>query len=232
MFVLGGSVVRCQAASLSRRLLVVEDDERLLRLLGTSLCPSGWQPVLAATGAEALAHLRADAAPSVALVDLGLPDLDGVELVRHLAAAHPTMPVLILSVCSDERRILEAFRAGACGYLFKEDLAGALAPALDEAVVGGAPMSRAVARLLLAEVRGEVRAAAPTESRPGLTSRERQVIEQLARGLSYDDVARVLEISPNTVRSHVRTIYEKLAVSSKTEAVLLALRLGLVSNVS
>lgn len=213
----------------------MEDDRRLLRLLGTSLCPAGWQPVLAATGAEALAHLRAEAAPGVALVDLGLPDVDGVALVRQLTATHPTLPVVILTVCTDERRILEAFRAGACGYLFKEDLASALAPALDEAVAGGAPMSRAVARLLLTQVRGEARAeAAPAsdEPRPELTSRERQVIEQLARGLSYDDVAQVLAISANTVRSHIRAIYEKLAVSSKTEAVLVALRLGLVGDVS
>jgi DNA-binding NarL/FixJ family response regulator len=218
-----------------RRLLVIEDDERLLRLLGTSLCPAGWQPVLAATGAAALAHLRAKALPEAALVDLGLPDVDGVSLVRQLTAAHPTLPLVILTVCTDERRILEAFRAGACGYLFKEDLASTLAPALDEAVAGGAPMSRAVARLLLAQVRGDARADAavvPGDPRPDLTSRERQVIEQLARGLSYDDVAQVLEISPNTVRTHVRAIYEKLAVSSKTEAVLMALRLGLVSNVS
>jgi DNA-binding NarL/FixJ family response regulator len=218
-----------------RRLLVIEDDERLLRLLGTSLCPAGWQPVLAATGAAALAHLRAETLPEAALVDLGLPDVDGVSLVRQLTAAHPTLPLVILTVCTDERRILEAFRAGACGYLFKEDLASTLAPALDEAVAGGAPMSRAVARLLLAQVRGDGRADAavvPGDPRPDLTSRERQVIEQLARGLSYDDVAQVLEISPNTVRTHVRAIYEKLAVSSKTEAVLMALRLGLVSNVS
>jgi DNA-binding NarL/FixJ family response regulator len=218
-----------------RRLLVVEDDHRLLELLDRSLRPPGWQPVLATTGAEALAHLRADDAIAVGLVDLGLPDVDGIALVKHLATAYPALPVVILTVCTDARRILEAFRAGARGYLFKEDLATMLAPALDEALAGGAPMSRAVARVLLAQVRGDGRpvpVAPPGEPSPDLTTRERQVIEQLARGLSYDDVARILVISPNTVRSHVRAIYEKLAVSSKTEAVLAALRLGLVSNIS
>lgn len=216
------------------RLLIVADDGHLRGLLGTSLCPSGWEPVLAVTGAEACAHLRASAQLDVALVDLDLPDVDGVALVGYLTGAYPALPVVIITVCADEPRIIEAFRAGACGCLFKKDLASALAPAVNEARAGGAPLSRTVARFLLNQVRGLIPAgavAAPITPRPNITNREREVIEQLARGFTYDDVASVLQISPNTVRSYIRTIYEKLDVSSKTEAVLMALRLGLV-NVS
>lgn len=222
-------------AGRKRHLLVVEDDQRVRGLLGTVLCPAGWEAVLAGNGAEALAHLRADADIGVALVDLGLPDVDGVELIKRISATHPLLPAVVLTVCTEERRILEAFRAGARGYLFKEDLANLLAPAIEEAVAGGAPMSRAVARLVLAQLRDDAPGEAatppvPATSRSIVTERERQVIEQLARGLSYSQVAGILQISSNTVRSYIRTIYEKLAVCSKTEAVLVALRLGIVSG--
>lgn len=213
-----------------RRLLVVEDDPRLRGLLGTVLCPVGWDPVLAATGGEALASLRDDKDIQVALIDLGLPDVDGVELIGRMSAAHPLVPTIVLTVCTEERKILDAFRAGARGYLFKEDLTRVLAPALKEALAGGAPMSRAVARLVLAQIRPPAEPTAPAVSTPAVTERERQVIEQLARGLSYAQVGAVLDISPNTVRSYIRTIYEKLAVSSKTEAVLEALRLGILDS--
>lgn len=213
-----------------RRLLVVEDDPRLRDLLGTVLCPVGWDPVLAATGGEALASLRDDNDIQVALVNLGLPDVDGVELIARMSAAHPLVPTIVLTVCTEERKILDAFRAGARGYLFKEDLTRVLAPALAEALAGGAPMSRAVARLVLAQIRDTAEPAAPAASTPVVTERERQVIEQLARGLSYAQVGAVLDISPNTVRSYIRTIYEKLAVCSKTEAVLEALRLGILDS--
>lgn len=249
MFVLGGLRLPCQGAApmpsqiapesggaypadrTKGRLLIVENDHLLRGLLGTSLCPAGWQPVLAATGAEARAHLRTNAQLDVAVVDLELPDAEGISLVRHLTGVYPSLPVVIIT-CAEELRIIEAFRAGACGCLCKKDLGSTLAPALDEALAGGAPMSRTVARLLLTQVRGlssTYAVDAPTPPRPNMTIRERQVIEQLARGFSYDDVARVLDISPNTVRSYIRTIYEKLDVSSKTEAVLMALRLGLVN---
>lgn len=218
-----------------RRFLLVEDDARVRGLVATALCPAGWDAVLAIDGAGALARLRDEANLAAVLVDLGLPDMDGVELIGRIAAAQPALPIVVLTVCTEERKILEALRAGACGYLFKEDLTRLLGPALDEALAGGAPMSRAVARLVLTQLRDEPSAAAPRApspaSRPVVTERERQVIEQLARGLSYDQVAGVLDISSNTVRSYIRAIYEKLSVSSKTEAVLVALRLGIVGGI-
>jgi len=214
-----------------RRLLVVEDDDRILALLGTVFCPAGWVALQAGSGAEAMARLREDSDLAVALVDLGLPDVQGVDLIRQISATRPLLPMVVLSVCTDERKILDAFRAGARGYLFKEDLATLLAPALEEALAGGAPMSRAVARLVLDQLHEDApEPDPPAASRPLVTERERQVIEQLARGLSYSQVGGMLNISSNTVRSYIRTIYEKLAVCSKTEAVMEALRLGIVEG--
>ena len=219
-----------QPAAELRRLLVVEDDARLLGLLETSLNPAGWQIIGAGSGAEAMARLG-ELAPSVALVDLGLPDISGVELIRRITAIKPDLPIVVLTVCTEEARILDAFRAGARGYLFKEDLGRALVPALAEALAGGAPMSRPVARLVLEQLRDAEASQRPSAPPlPALTERERQVVEQLARGLSYEHVGTVLGISTNTVRSYIRTIYEKLCVCSRTEAVVVALRLGLVAS--
>jgi DNA-binding NarL/FixJ family response regulator len=182
------------------------------------------------SGAEAMAQLS-KVAPQVALVDLGLPDISGVELIRRIAAACPNLPIVVLTVCTEDAQILEAFRAGARGYLFKEDLGRDLVPALDEALAGGAPMSRPVARLVLEQLReAEVTERPSAPPLPALTDRERQVVEQLARGLSYELVGTVLGISTNTVRTYIRTIYEKLCVCSRTEAVVVALRLGLVAS--
>jgi DNA-binding NarL/FixJ family response regulator len=208
-----------------RRLLLVEDDSKLRALLGAA-CPDAWQATLVGNGAEALRHVRA-ASFDLALVDLGLPDIDGVELIRSIAGARPDLPIVVLTICTSERRILDAFRAGAQGYVFKEDLGRGLGPLLDQVIAGGAPMSRAVARLVLDQVRATPQGAR-IEPRAILTDREQQVVEQLAHGLSYDEVGAVLKISQNTVRSYIRTIYEKLSVSTKTEAVLAALRMGLL----
>jgi len=213
-----------------RHLLVVEDDARLRTLLETSLNPAGWLTIGACSGAEAMARLS-EVAPLVALVDLGLPDISGVELIRRIAAASPDLPIIVLTVCTEEAQILEAFRAGARGYLFKEDLGRHLVSALDEALAGGAPMSRPVARLVLEQLREAEATERPSAPPlPALTDRERQVVEQLARGLSYELVGTVLGISTNTVRTYIRTIYEKLCVCSRTEAVVVALRLGLVAR--
>lgn len=219
-----GSVVAAE-----RSFLVIDDDARIRELLASVLCPPGWRSLLAASATEGLRTIeRARELPAVVLVDLCLPDRDGVQLIRQLAARWPTLPTVVLSVCTDEQRILDAIQAGARGYLFKEDLSRGLAFALDEALAGGAPMSRAVARLVLDQLRRDNAPPPSTAETPAITERERQVLEQLARGLSYDQVGAVLDISSNTVRTYVRAIYEKLCVGSKTEAVLAALRLGLI----
>src|SRR5690349_21312402 len=211
-----------------RRLLVVEDDARLGAALGQVLNACSFDAELVTTGAAAERAIeRADF--DVALVDLGLPDVDGVEVIQRMRARRPEMPILVITVVSLEERILAALRAGACGYLYKEDLGTRLVAAIDEALAGGAPMSRDVARKLVEHVRREDVANVADDPRAAsLTDRERAVLEAFARGERYEDVANTLGMSVNTVRSHVRSIYEKLDVTSKTEAVVLGQRLGLL----
>lgn len=223
-------------------MLLVEDDPRYARMLALLLAPQPLRVHFFERAREALAQL-AQIAPDACVVDLGLPDMDGADLVRELRRQRPQSPVLVLSIATSEAKILGAIRAGAAGYILKEDAGTLLVRAIDEAMLDGAPMSRAVAQLLLSEVRGGGARAvlagswtraegSPVESSsdpaPPLTPRETEVIELLARGLSYNEVASVLTVSANTVRTHVRSIYDKLLVCSKTEAVMAALRLGLI----
>jgi DNA-binding NarL/FixJ family response regulator len=220
----------------TRSFLVIEDDRRLRELLGSVLRPPGWTAILTATAAEALAALAPGRPrPAAVVLDLGLPDMDGVSLIRRVRATDADLPIIVLTVRTNAEDVLGAFRAGAQGYLLKEDLSRGIGAALEEALHGGAPISRDVARHLLAEVRrgdvgdlGDVRAARD-ESPPALTDRELQVLGKFADGLSYGEVAGCLNLSVNTVRSYVRAIYEKLSVDSKTSAVLAAVRLGLIA---
>lgn len=211
-----------------RRLLVVEDDARLGAALAGLLEASAFDAEIARSGAEAERSLSRTVFDA-ALVDLGLPDVDGVDLIGRIRALRPDMPVLVITVVSLEARILAALRAGAVGYLYKEDLASRLVSAVEEVLDGGAPMSRDVARKLVEHVRrGEAGTVSDDPRATALTDRERAVLEAFASGERYEDVARSLEMSVNTVRSHVRSIYDKLDVTSKTEAVVLAKRLGLL----
>jgi DNA-binding NarL/FixJ family response regulator len=210
----------------SGRLLIIEDERRLRETIGSLL--HAYQPALAANAKEALALLDT-VDPSLIVCDLGLPDLDGVELIAQMVARRPSTPILVLTVAATEARILAALRAGARGYLFKEDLGRRLETAVEEALLGGVPLSPAVAQLLLSQVRGGAPPATTTQASDGvLTQREREVLERLARSLTYDEAATDLGVSVNTVRVHVRSLYEKLEVSSRTEAVMAAMARGLL----
>lgn len=208
--------------------LFVEDDARYQRSIAALLPSSELQLTFASCGREAL-RLLPSVKPDVCVVDLGLPDMAGDELIRELIRLRPALPIVVLSVVSTEAKIIGALRAGAAGYLLKEDAGRLLSRAIDEALLGGAPMSASVAKLVLSELRasGSQKAPATGEERP-LTRREIEIVEYLARGLSYENVGTALGISANTVRAHIRSIYDKLVVASKTEAVMAALRLGLL----
>ena len=212
-----------------RRVLFVEDDPRVrtaVRALIQS-APSNYMLVgEAASVADARAQLRA-AVPDVLLLDLQLPDGSGLEVLGD-ATAGPCV-ALILTVFDDDAHLFDSLRAGAVGYLLKDDVFEPLLPSLDDVCAGGSPMSASIARRVLRSFRTSPQppASPPPAADPALTPRELEVLALLARGSTYDEVARMLSISTNTVRSYIRRTYEKLHLSSKTEAAMEAMCRGL-----
>lgn len=207
-----------------KRLLLQQRDAELARAWSGLLHTAGVSVKRVENSRDALSALDGFG-PDAAVLDLVLPDGDGVELVREIARRDPQLPVVVVSAETDESRILAAIRAGASGYVFAQDMGERVVSVVEEALRGGAPLSRPVSRLLLHACRGPGDSTAPV---PDLTRREQSVLGMLAEGKSYADVGTRLGVSENTVRSHVRSIYDKLGASSKTEAVMTALRLGLV----
>lgn len=173
---------------------------------------------------EAVVNLSRDM-PDVVLTDIGLPGMDGIEGIRVLRQRYPKMPFIALTVYDDDERIFDALCAGACGYLLKNTQPARLLEALREVVAGGAPMSPEVAKRVITLFQTFT---PPKHSDCHLTPQEKELLKLLVEGHSYKTAARELNISYHTVSFHLRNIYEKLEVHSKSEAVVKALREKLV----
>jgi DNA-binding NarL/FixJ family response regulator len=159
--------------------------------------------------------------PDIVLVDIGLPGMSGIEGIRLLKASHPTLQFLILSIYDDDERIFEALCAGACGYLLKRTAPARLLESLKEVSDGGAPMSPEVARRVIRLFR-EIRP--PKHPDHQLTPHQTRLLKLLADGHNYKTAAAELGVTVDTIGFHLRHIYEKLQVHSKSEAVAKALR--------
>jgi DNA-binding NarL/FixJ family response regulator len=175
------------------------------------------------------AALAAGRPADVALIDLGLPDGDGIDLIREVRSRPAGPEVIVISVFGDEEHVVAAIEAGATGYLLKDSPSCDVGAAITDLLAGGAPISPAIARHLLQRFH----APAPrTRDQPAgqelLTAREREVLEVLARGFTYEEAAQILSVSFHTVASHVKHIYGKLAVGSRSEAVYEATQLGIL----
>ena len=169
---------------------------------------------------DALRQVRNEL-PDVILTDIGLPGMSGIEGIRILKQRHPDLPIVALTVYDDEEEIFDALCAGASGYLLKDTQPARLLECLREVISGGAPMSPEVARRVITLFR-EFRP--PDRASHNLTPAETELLKLLVEGHNYKTAAAELGISINTVSFHLRNIYEKLQVHSKTEAVAKALR--------
>lgn len=161
--------------------------------------------------------------PDVVLMDINLPGMNGVECVRQLKIALPKLQVLMLTVYEDGDSLFNSFKAGASGYLLKRTASARLLEAIHEVNTGGSPMTPQIARRMVQFFN----APAKNEQDPQmsrLTPGEREFLEQLSAGYAYKEIADRMKISIDTVRSYVRTVYEKLHVHSRTEAVVKFLR--------
>jgi DNA-binding NarL/FixJ family response regulator len=177
-----------------------------------------------ATATEAQQAIESDQAFEIALVDLGLPDRSGVEVIRVLRAQRAHVTAVAFTVHDDAPTVFAALRAGARGYLLKDTPPEKLVACLKEAHEGGAPMTPGIARLVIDSF--NTTTAKDTDS--GLTARELEILGLLAKGLTYQEVGQVLTIGIGTVQGHVKSIYRKLEVNSKAEATAVAISRGLL----
>jgi DNA-binding NarL/FixJ family response regulator len=200
---------------------VIEDNAALRKSLAELLDSS---PGLACVGtferAEEFLSQARRLNPHVVLMDIGLPGMSGIAAVQKLRTEIPSALVLMLTVYEDDRRIFEAICAGASGYLLKRTPPDQIIEAIHALCRGGAPMTPKVARRVLELFRSGLARTPAAE----LSEREQQVLTALVDGLSYKMIADQLCISIDTVRSHIKHIYEKLHIHSKAEAIALALK--------
>lgn len=173
---------------------------------------------------------RVDASkPDVVLMDIDMPGVNGIEAVHLLRAERPEIPVIMLTVFADEERVFAALRAGAMGYLLKNTDPNELLEAIAVVRQGGAPMTPSIARKVMLHFQRLPRTPEALMEDPGLSPREMEVLQELVAGLSYKMIADKLNISFETVRSHVKHIYEKLHVHNTAEAVAKTLKGGLLN---
>lgn len=166
--------------------------------------------------------------PDVLMVDIGLPDASGIELIRHTAHHHPQTDCLVVTIFGDDAHVLACIEAGATGYLLKDALAENICACIHQLRAGGSPISPGIARRVLARLRPGVDTTLPPAADNPLTRREADVLRLVAKGLSFDEVGATLHLSPHTIVAHVKNIYRKLAVHSRGEAVFEAGRMGLL----
>jgi DNA-binding NarL/FixJ family response regulator len=215
------------------RVMIVEDDadtrERFAHAISSDSRTTLAQAV--SGGREAIARLPA-ARPEVLLVDLGLPDVHGIEVIRHAERTLGDCDIMVITVFGDERNVLESIEAGATGYVLKDCSDSDLVEHVLDLHAGGAPMSPGIARMVLKRLRarGEPRPEPGPRVGGVLTAREADVLRLISRGYMYAEIAAKLELSPHTVGSHVKSTYRKLAVHSAVAAVMRATQLRLLDK--
>jgi DNA-binding NarL/FixJ family response regulator len=201
---------------------IVDDEKKLCQSIAAFLNSSpGFRCVSVYGSAEAaLQHLPKDE-PDVVLMDINMAGMNGIECVRHLKVAMPRLQIMMLTVYEDTEQIYKALAAGATGYLLKRLEPDELLQAIRDVQAGGSPMSNSIARKVVASFQA---AGGFGGGENPLSSREQMVLDCLAKGLAYKQIGDELNISINTIRTHLRHIYEKLHVQSRTEAVAKYLR--------
>ena len=206
------------------RVAVVEDDEKLRQTLGAFINRSGGMRFVAGYGSAeaALAGLPGDR-PDVVLMDIRLPGMSGVECVARLRGVLPSAKAVMLTAFEEADDVFRSLAVGAFGYLLKSVEPQRLREAICEAHQGGSPISGSVARKLVDYFRGtpQPRSGLLNQALSPLSQREVEILRLLAEGHAYKQIAAELSISINTIRTHIKRIYEKLHVHSRTEAVRL-----------
>ncbi len=211
------------------RVMLVDDHEVVLEGLIRILEREGGIQVVAVarTAEEALEKVERFP-PDVAIVDIQLPGMNGIELIRRLKQAHPRIEAITLTVFDDEQFAKQAIRAGAIGYVIKDAAKEELVKAVRAAAKGESLISTSVARKLLEEISEEGGDKKRDEGLEGLSQRELDVLKLMTKGYNNRQIADILFISEHTVKVHIRNIFRKIGVSDRTNAVLWAIERGIV----
>lgn len=218
----------------TKKVLVLEDEPIIRKLLVEAVAESDHLEVVGQVASISAARTFLDsceAMPDVLLADLLLPDGSAIELIRELKRRSTAIDVLVVSASGDASSVIGAIEAGASGYIFKDDPLHEMGNHVERILRGESPISPSVARHILKRMCGEIEGAAKTGatlSDVALTPREKDILQTLARGFSAEETATYHGMSPHTVVTHMKNIYKKLAVHSKTEAIFEACQLGLI----
>ncbi len=206
------------------RLIVYEDND-LLRdsLVSLIALDNRFELIAAYSNATEIENKLKNFSPNVILMDIDMPGITGIEAVKKIRQQDATVPIIMLTVFEDNSHVFDALRAGASGYLLKKYISTKLFEAIEEVLSGGAPMSPSIARLVVNSMQN----MAPANNY-ALTARENEILAELSNGQSYKMIAASLAISLDTVRTHIKNIYEKLQVHSQTEAVSKAINERLI----
>lgn len=207
---------------------MLADDHRMLREgLSRSMSEHGFDVVgEARDGAEAV-NMAQRLTPDVILMDVSMPEMDGVEACRQVRAAVPETKVVMLTMHADQEVLANAIRAGACGYMVKDCSTEEIAGAVRTVFSGEVALSPQLAASMLDEVRKL--ATVPTREDRVVTKREEEVLQLIADGCSTSEVADQMYISQKTVKNHLASIYQKLDARDRTQAILRAVRMGIIS---
>jgi len=207
------------------RVAVVEDNEKTLEYLSALFNGSDGIELACAcsTGQEAIERVPQEL-PDVLIVDLNLPDMSGVDIIRAIKEKHPRTEILVLTIHESREHLFSALQAGAAGYLVKGASSTEIVSAVAMLMAGGAPMTPTVARYVIEEFQ-DIKSRRETTT---LTKREREVLQGIASGLSEKKLAVSLSVSPHTIHTHIKKVYRKLQVNTRAEAVLKARNKGIV----
>jgi DNA-binding NarL/FixJ family response regulator len=211
--------------------LIVEDDAETRLYIADAVRSDPSLQVVGAVGTvrEAV-QLLAESVTDVLLVDLGLPDGNGAELIRFARRVGADTQSLVITVFGDEQSVIAAIHAGARGYLLKDDRSSGICEAIHQLVAGGSPLSPNIARYLLRRFAEAEQIAEPAPKLPQLSERETEILKYVVKGFTFPEIAALLKISTHTVTTHARRIYRKLEVRSRAEAVFEAVSLGIVGT--
>jgi DNA-binding NarL/FixJ family response regulator len=199
------------------KISIVEDNDWIRNNLAAELNKTDQYVCIGTyrTGEEALQAIP-EQMPEVVIMDINLPGISGIECVRKLKAQFPSLAIIMLTVYEESEKIFQSLVAGASGYLLKRNRQSDLLEAIEQACQGGSPMSGPIARKVVQYFN---RMGEKTSEVDSLTRREREILEQLAQGAAYKEIADSLALSIDTVRMHIKGIYSKLHVHSRGEAV-------------